>query len=113
VDDFLRAIEPLPDPCPEVDAAEAIAAVFKQRGHLFVMQEMEAIWESRWPEPEQETVPAAIPDFALHCQWCSGPIPVARGKKARYCSNSHRVTAHKARKRQQEREANEVPAGSR
>lgn len=46
----------------------------------------------------------AVPLSVLTCQWCSRPIPLARGPKARYCSNSHRVSAHRAKKRQQERQ---------
>jgi hypothetical protein len=30
-----------------------------------------------------------IPVSVLVCQWCSQPIPLARGPRARYCKNSH------------------------
>jgi hypothetical protein len=46
-----------------------------------------------------------IPLSVLKCAWCGKPIPAARGPLARYCTNSHRVTAHKARKRQQATQA--------
>jgi hypothetical protein len=59
-----------------------------------------------------ETGPA-VPASVLSCAWCSRPIPLARGPKAKFCKNGCRVSAHRAKKRQQERQANEAPAGSR
>jgi len=44
------------------------------------------------------------------CQHCGNLIPPARGKKARFCSDSHRVSSHRAARRAAERAANEVPA---
>jgi hypothetical protein len=43
------------------------------------------------------------PGYSPKCQWCTAPIAAARGPKARYCSNSHRVMASRARKREAER----------
>ena len=51
--------------------------------------------------------------FALKCQYCASPIPPERGPKARYCKKSHRVIAHKARKRAEQRAANKAAAAVR
>lgn len=52
----------------------------------------------------------AVPDpspvtavSVLKCAWCSAPIPVSRGPAARFCKNSHRISAHRAKKREAER----------
>jgi hypothetical protein len=97
--DFLDVIRDLPDPCPELQAAEAIVQVIRDRGHAALLRsELEAEWERRWPDPV-EAVPAAIPDFALLCQWCGNAIPAERGPKAKFCRASHRVSSHRAKKR--------------
>ena len=57
---------------------------------------LDSLEESLSPDHDR----AAVPGFALKCQWCSGDIPPERGPKARYCRNSHRVSAHRAKKRQ-------------
>lgn len=42
----------------------------------------------------------AVPASALKCQWCSQPIPLTRGKRARFCKNGCRVMASRAKKRE-------------
>ncbi len=105
--DFEDAITHLPDPCPEQQAAEAILAVFRQRGPgSFLGKELTDLCEQKWPGPEavpasDESPAAAV--SVLKCAWCSAPIPLARGPQARFCKNSHRINAHRAKKREQER----------
>ncbi len=53
------------------------------------------------------------PGYSLRCQYCGNPIPAARGKKARYCKNSHRVNAHRRAKREAERIANAMAPAAR
>lgn len=111
LDDFERVITGLPDPCPEPQAAEAVCQVIRDRGHRHLLGELDDQWESRWPAPE-ETVPEAVPDsasFVLKCGWCGNPIPLARGKMARWCSNSHRVMASRAKKRRERVSAGASP----
>jgi hypothetical protein len=59
-----------------------------------------------------ETGPA-VPVSVLSCAWCSRPIPAARGPKARFCKNGCRVSAHRAKKRAAERQANAGAPGGR
>jgi hypothetical protein len=104
--DLLEVLGTLPDPCDELEAATAICQVIRDRGYAFLVTELGTEWEARWASPEQETPAATLADSVLTCQWCQRPIPLARGPKARYCRNSHRVSAHRAAKRERERQAN-------
>jgi hypothetical protein len=42
---------------------------------------------------------SCVPGTPL-CAWCHRPIPAERGPLARYCRDSHRVSHHRARKRE-------------
>jgi hypothetical protein len=110
---FLDAISTLPDPAPVSQAVSTIVGVLRDRGfrHL-LLPGIIAGCDARWPGPA-ENAAVAVPDFALRCQWCSAPIPPERGPAARYCRNSHRVSAHRAKKRAEQRSANEVASGGR
>jgi hypothetical protein len=111
--DILITALPAPDAAGTVSGEEVAAAIFATITDRIG-------WHPVWPdslakrlaaafadledtgEADSGRVPAsAVPVSVLACQWCSGPIPLARGPKARYCRNSHRVSAHRAKKRQQ------------
>jgi hypothetical protein len=98
--DLLTAIKDLPDPAPADRVASAVLAVLKARGHapeLLPFLAMEA--EARWPEDGQSAPEPENTSYRPRCAHCGGAIPATRGKASRYCSNAHRVAAHKARKR--------------
>ena len=100
LDHFLTAIADLPDPCPELQAAEAVVQVITDRGYRWLVTELGAEWECRWPGPEQETPDdTGVPDYLPRCAHCGNGIPAERGPRARFCKNSHRVAAAKKRKR--------------
>lgn len=68
------------------------------------LSEVSELYEQARHVPDSVIPATAV--SVLTCQWCQAPIPLARGPKARYCRNSHRVSAHRAKKREQERQAN-------
>lgn len=89
--DFLTAIAPLPDPCPAPDAAIAICKVIRDRGHRFLLSELDAQWAARWPEPEQDAPDASpSPGSASRCQVCSKPLPAGSRASRRTCGDNCR-----------------------
>ena len=114
-EDLINAL-PSPDSQGMVDGAEVAAALqavildrigwhaywvsslAKRLGTAFGELE-ESLSSSGAPGTRQDAAPVSV----LTCQWCQAPIPLARGPKARFCKNSHRVSAHRAAKRERER----------
>lgn len=94
---LIKTLEAIPD-IAERDRLAKVAAREAEK----VEQRM----ESGIPDSDVLAVPVSV----LACQWCSAPIPLARGPKARYCRNSHRVSAHRAKKRAAERANATAPA---
>ena len=97
--DFLAALTGLPDPAPEDQAITALGQVFRQRGSWYLIREIDDGWQQRWPDTADAVPAVAASRYGLKCQRCGGPIPEARGPKARYCSASHRVMASRDRVR--------------
>jgi hypothetical protein len=105
--DFLEAINPLPDPCPDRQAAIAICGVLRDRGHHFLLTALDEQWTARFmPEPEQD-VPAdpatdsGIPDGKLpirHCAKCGAAYRPKRASSV-YCGQNCRSAAYAARQR--------------
>jgi hypothetical protein len=115
---ILTAALPEPDQSGTLDAVQAALSVlsvieqrlapfpYTLRAHSLVRRLTEESERYEGPAEGSSSTSPAVPVSVLTCQWCQGPIPLARGPRARYCRNSHRVSAHKAKKRQQERQAN-------
>jgi hypothetical protein len=98
--DFTAAISGLPDPCPDTQAAQAIVAVFAERGNHWLVDIMDAEWEKRWPSGQDAPAKAepGAPWLPM-CAYC-GEKPVT-DKRAKFCSRAHRQAAYKRRKRLQ------------
>jgi hypothetical protein len=97
---FLAEIQALPDPVRAWDAAKAVTKVLHERGHHWLLGELEQAWDKRWPDPEQDAPePDAGQQWMPLCGYCGQPCSDPR---ARYCSRSHRQQAYKRRKRQQQ-----------
>jgi hypothetical protein len=117
----LAACLPEPDLAGTVSALEAGTALaslasarlawspYRQRRLSRVLGDALADFEDSTAGMPARAAPAP---GQLRCQYCTDPIPPERGPKARYCKNSHRVIAHKMRKRAEEKAANEMAAGA-
>jgi hypothetical protein len=111
--DIMAAALPEPDSDGTVDtvtAARSLISVIEERlGATYILRYHHLRKRLIEVSEEYELAHGAVsnappsPGYSPKCQWCTAPIAAARGPKARYCSNSHRVMASRARKREAER----------
>ena len=115
--DIMAAVLPEPDNDGTIDATEAgnsILSVITERlsgDYILRLHSLVRRLTEQAELYEQENgltgtgIPGPddpAPGYSPKCQHCGGPVKAARGPKARYCSNSHKVMASRARKRERE-----------